>query len=93
MRLTDRTTAALDLVGPREIADRLGVARGTVRQWRWRGVMPAPLAIVSDVPVWHYPDIEVWYEARRERLGATRRPDASPPPATPAPPRRRTRRR
>lgn len=55
----------LDLVGPVEVAERLGVPRGTVRQWRWRKVMPEPLAICSGVPVWHYPTIAAWYERRR----------------------------
>ena len=50
----------MELVGPGEIADRLGVKRGTVHEWRRRGILPEPEAIVSGVPVWQWSKIEAW---------------------------------
>lgn len=48
------------IVGPREIADRLGVRPNTVIQWKQRGLLPAPFAVISMVPLWHWGDIERW---------------------------------
>ncbi|MGO9583711.1 MAG: helix-turn-helix transcriptional regulator [Acidimicrobiales bacterium] len=53
-------TQLLDLVGPQEIASRLGVAPNTVSMWRARGLLPEPLAIVSNTPVWHWPLVREW---------------------------------
>ena len=50
----------LDLVGLLEIADRLGVAHQTVRQWRRRGLLPAPSWVVSGVPIWEWTTIRTW---------------------------------
>ncbi len=49
-----------DPVGVREIAQRLGVARGTVAVWHHRGLMPKPRGEVSGSPAWHWPEIEKW---------------------------------
>lgn len=49
-----------DPVSLDDIARRLGVKPQTPRQWRQRGVMPAPLFVVARVPVWDWPTIEVW---------------------------------
>ena len=49
-----------DLIGLAEIAERLGVGRNTVDQWRRRGILPDPLTTVSGNPVWAWPDIEAW---------------------------------
>ncbi len=52
--------AKLDLVGVREIAERLGVPRGTVAIWRHRAQMPEPEWTISGGPVWRWTTIERW---------------------------------
>jgi predicted DNA-binding transcriptional regulator AlpA len=53
------------LVGAAEIADRLGLGRGSVvHDWRRRHPdFPAPVATLSMGLVWVWPDVEAW--ARR----------------------------
>lgn len=53
---------AIDLVGVREIAERLGVPRGTVAIWRHREQMPEPEWTISSGPVWRWATIERWAE-------------------------------
>lgn len=48
------------VVGLVEIADRLGVPRTHVDQWKWRGILPAPAWIIGGRPAWDWPDIEEW---------------------------------
>ena len=50
------------LVGATEIAERLGVDRKTVSQWRQRGTdgFPAPVATLRQANVWAWPDVEAW---------------------------------
>ena len=50
----------LDLLGEKEIASFLKVQPGTVHQWRKRGLLPSPAAVVSGVPVWQRSAIEAW---------------------------------
>jgi hypothetical protein len=76
-------TQLLDLVGPQEIASRLGVAPNTVSMWRARGVLPEPLEIVSNTPVWHWPLIREWAD-RTGRLARVRRTDDHPIKVSPA---------
>ena len=52
-----------DLVGPGEVAERLGVAPRTVHMWRWREVMPPPLVVLTGTALWSWPDIEAWAQA------------------------------
>ncbi len=61
-----RTDAlVLDLVGPSDIAKRLGMRDQTVHAWRQRKILPQPLAVVSTVPIWDWPAIEHWYANRK----------------------------
>jgi predicted nucleotidyltransferase component of viral defense system len=54
---------SLDLVGEKEIADRLRVQPGTVHQWRKRDLLPEPMAEVSGMPVWEWSTIDGWARA------------------------------
>ena len=47
-------------VGIPEIAQRLGVQRATVDQWRFRGLLPEPEWTVGGGPAWDWPTIEAW---------------------------------
>jgi hypothetical protein len=67
-------TQLLDLVGPQEIASRLGVAPNTVSMWSARGLLPEPLATVSNTPVWHWPLVCEWAD-RTGRLARVKRTD------------------
>lgn len=49
-------------VGLVEIADRLGVKRATVDQWKLRGLLPEPRWTVGGRPAWAWRDIEQWAE-------------------------------
>ncbi len=54
-----------DVVGTREIAERLGVKLATVYMWRqrkedFRIPMPEPRGTVSGVPWWSWRDVEKW---------------------------------
>jgi hypothetical protein len=70
-------TRLLDLVGPQEIGSRLGVKSNAVSMWRIRGLLPEPLAIVSNTPVWYWPLVREWAE-RTGRLARVRRTDDQP---------------
>lgn len=47
-------------VGIVEIAERLGVQRATVDQWKQRGLLPEPSWTVGGRPAWNWPDIARW---------------------------------
>lgn len=54
-----------DPVGASEIAQRLGVTRGTVDQWRQRySSFPPPTWPLAGGPVWDWPVVERWHTAR-----------------------------
>ena len=62
---------ASELVGPGEVAILLGVQRATIRQWRKRGQMPAPILSLlagsgkgDRLPVWRTEDIIEWAQSR-----------------------------
>jgi predicted DNA-binding transcriptional regulator AlpA len=49
-----------DPVGIPEIAERLGVKRATVDQWKQRDLLPEPKWIVGGRPAWDWADIAKW---------------------------------
>lgn len=54
-------TRQCDPVGAVEIAQRAGVARATVDQWRWRHEdFPAPRWTVGGRPAWNWDEIAAW---------------------------------
>jgi predicted DNA-binding transcriptional regulator AlpA len=54
-----------DPVGAVEIAERLGVKRGTVDMWRIRSIgFPDPRWTVGGRPAWNWDDVEAWAKAR-----------------------------
>lgn len=50
----------IDIMGPQEVAELLGVKAVTVRTWRSKGMMPDPDMIVSRVPIWTSGTIIRW---------------------------------
>lgn len=57
-----RRVAVDQLVGTKEIAERLGGTRThTIHMWRSRYPdFPAPVATLAMGHVWHWPDVEKW---------------------------------
>jgi predicted site-specific integrase-resolvase len=47
------------------MADRLGVQRDTVHKWRYRGVLPEPMVVLSGTPIWEWDEIAAWAEKRK----------------------------
>jgi predicted DNA-binding transcriptional regulator AlpA len=60
----------LNIVGLKEIAERLGVKQQTAAAWRHRGLLPPPEGTVSGAPAWQWHTIEAWAKATG-RLGGT----------------------
>jgi len=52
------TPERLDLVGIAEVARILDMPRSTVRVWRIRGHLPAPITELACGPIWHRKTIE-----------------------------------
>lgn len=50
----------LDIVGIKEIAERLGVKPQTAATWRVRNLLPPEEGTVSGVPAWNWSAIEQW---------------------------------
>ena len=50
-------------VGATEIAERLGVDRGTIAKWQQRGLLPAPAWTVGGRPAWSWDSVEAWARA------------------------------
>ena len=59
----------LDIVGLKEIAERLGKKQQTAAAWRYRGLLPPEEGTVSGAPAWSWATIERWARATG-RLGA-----------------------
>lgn len=56
----DGGAAVCEPVGLVEIAERLGVKRGTAKQWHHRRLLPAPRWVVSGAPAWDWSAVERW---------------------------------
>jgi predicted DNA-binding transcriptional regulator AlpA len=64
--------AAVDLVGPREIAFRLGVQSNTVSTWTARhDDFPRPWLVISRVPLWPWAEVDAWALKHRRDLRGT----------------------
>jgi len=50
----------VDVVGAKEIAERLRVPVNTVHQWSKRGLLPPAAGTVSGLPAWAWQAIENW---------------------------------
>ena len=59
----------LDIVGLKEIAERLDVKPQTAAAWKHRGLMPEPEWTISGVPAWRWSTIAYW-AASTGRAGA-----------------------
>lgn len=58
------TVLAVDPVGTIEIAERLGVTRDAVNQWRRRPLdFPEPQWTIGGRPAWEWADVEAWAKA------------------------------
>ena len=60
---------SLDIVGLKEIAERLNVKPQTAAAWKHRGLLPQPEWTVSGVPAWRWSTI-AWWAASTGRAGA-----------------------
>jgi hypothetical protein len=58
----------IDIVGLKEIAERLGKKQQTAAAWRYRGLLPPEEGTVSGAPAWRWETIEQWARATG-RLG------------------------
>jgi predicted DNA-binding transcriptional regulator AlpA len=65
---------AEQLVGTREISERIGVGVNTVHLWRRRHPdFPQPITVVSGVHIWLWPEVQRWAEdTGRLRIGRRR---------------------
>ena len=60
---------SLDIVGLKEIAERLSVKQQTAAAWRYRGLLPPQEGTVSGAPAWSWPTIEGWARATGRLTG------------------------
>lgn len=52
---------SLEIVDTEAIAERLGVKKGTVHQWRFRhDDFPAPDGNLSTGPIWRWSTVKTW---------------------------------
>lgn len=56
----------MSIVGYEEIAEMLDVQVKTVRQWRFRGLMPKPAGYMGRSPYWRLVEIRRWAQKRWE---------------------------
>jgi predicted DNA-binding transcriptional regulator AlpA len=62
----------VDIVGAKEIAERLGIPENTVHMWRKRRLLPDPDGMVSGMAAWRWATIKNWLESRGEVSGLRR---------------------
>jgi len=53
--------------GSGEVAEYLGVPRGTVNSWRSRGQMPKPYVVLVAGPIWKTEEIASWWALSTKR--------------------------
>lgn len=56
--------ATPELLGPGELAKRLGIAKNLVHQWLLRGKLPEPDWRLEMGPVWRAATIDAWESTR-----------------------------
>jgi hypothetical protein len=61
-----RPSTRAKLLGIAEIAESVGVPRGTVAQWHRRGQLPEPDALLKCGPIWSERSLNGWLEARTQ---------------------------
>jgi hypothetical protein len=61
----------VDPIGLADIADIAGVRAATVKQWRRRGILPAPAATVASTPCWARAAVTTWLADTGRPWGAT----------------------
>jgi len=60
LSLYHRLMEAIDIVGIKEIAERLAVKQQTAAAWRYRRLLPPEEGTVSGAPAWTWARIERW---------------------------------
>ena len=60
-------STTIEILGLREIADRLGITYQAARLRRSRGDLPAPDWVVSGSPVWSAETIAAWETEKTDR--------------------------
>lgn len=76
------------LMSQAEAATHLGVATGTVKQWRKRRIFPAPDRTIDRTPYWRQDTLDAW-DGRPKRGGNVRSPREFRDPGEPSPEQRR----
>lgn len=59
-----------DIVGPGEVAEMFGVETNVVSNWRKRGKLPAPVAVLKMGPIWTRDQFAAEVEERIAELRA-----------------------
>jgi hypothetical protein len=62
----------VDVVGAKEIAERLGIPENTVHMWRKRGLLPNAEGVVSGMPAWRWTTIKNWLQSHGDVSGLRR---------------------